>query len=252
MTYMGSKRKYAKDIVPIIQKYINDNNIIDFYDVFCGGGNLIDKIYCENLNASDLSPSLIALHQQAQKDFSQIPIDGSREYWDEAYTNWKNLKNNNFKDLSILTMPLYEIGAIEWYASFSNGGFPRGYAKNSNGRNYYQEAWRNHKKQSEEENYKKICFSCCDYKELTIPPNALIYCDSPYKNTKPYAINPKFNHEEYYDWLREKSKTNPIFISEQFMPEDFEVVWFKEVKRTAGRDNNFKANETLYFIDSRK
>lgn len=49
MVYMGSKRKYAKDIVPIIQKYIDDNNIKEFYDVFCGGGNLVDKIKCENL-----------------------------------------------------------------------------------------------------------------------------------------------------------------------------------------------------------
>ena len=159
MVYMGSKRKYAKDIAPIIQKYIDDNNIKEFYDVFCGGGNLVDKIKCENLYASDLSPSLIALHQQAQKDFSKIPEDGSREYWDNAYANWKNLKDTDFKDFSVLTMSLYEIGAIEWYASFSNGGFPRGYAKNSGNRNYYKEAWKNHKKQAEDENYKRINFS---------------------------------------------------------------------------------------------
>ena len=585
MVYMGSKRKYTKDICPIIQKYINENNIKDFYDVFCGGANLINNIYCENLYASDLSPSLIALHQQAQDDFSKIPKDGSREYWDNAYTDWKKLRDTNFKDFSVISMPLYEIGAIEWYASFSNGGFPRGYAKNSDTRNYYQEAYRNHKKQSENENYQKINFNCINYLDIIIPENALIYCfdknteimtedgwkflkdidintdkffsrepetkkldflkatnyihyhykgkminykgrqidfsvtpehkifynqlygrtmvpmdgfmeakdflkkgekyrfikaggvwigenkeffdlcgekvdfydfcyllgifltdgsinnqdsitisqtkpdivikirnilnklnisytehsyrdnnitfylsrkyihffkqfylknnrqipkefknatvpaikkliegivdgdgsenrkiycpsykmvgdiqeclykiglasnvrehycqeryyekedryikgkqkiwiisilkteyppfykrnisikdyddevycltlekwhtvlvkrngktiwlgqcDSPYKSTKPYAINPKFNHEEYYNWLREKSKTNPIFISEQVMPDDFKSIWFKEAKRTAGKDNNFKACENLYFIDNR-
>lgn len=86
---------------------------------------------------------------------------------------------------------------------------------------------------------------------MEIPHNALIYCDSPYKFTKPYAINPKFDHEEYYNWLREKSKTNPIFISEQTMPEDFKSIWYKEAKRTNGLDNNFKAYENLYFIDNR-
>ena len=251
MVYIGSKRKYTKDICPIIQKYVNENNIKDFYDVFCGGANLIDNIYCENLYASDLSPSLIALHQQAQNDFSKIPKDGSREYWDNAYANWKKLRDTNFKDFSAISMPLYEIGAIEWYASFSNGGFPSGYAKNSDTRNYYQEAYRSHKKQSENENYQKINFNCINYLDIIIPENALIYCDSPYKSTKPYAINPKFNHEEYYNWLREKSKTNPIFISEQVMPDDFKSIWFKEVKRTAGKDNNFKACENLYFIDNR-
>lgn len=251
MTYMGSKNKYSKDIVPIIQKYIDENEVKEFYDIFCGGGNLIDKIKCENLYASDLSPSLIDLHRQAQKDFSLIPQDGSREYWDKAYSNWKELRNNDFKDFSVLTMPLYEIGAIEFYGSFSNGGFPRGYAKPAHGRNYYQEAYRNHKKQAENENYQKINFKCSDYRTLEIPHNALIYADSPYKNAKPYGINPKFDHEEYYNWLREKSKTNPIFISEQIMPEDFKPIWQKEAKRTAGRDNNFKACEVLYFIDNR-
>lgn len=252
MVYMGSKRKYAKDIVPIIQKYIKDNNINSFYDVFCGGANLVDKIICDNLYASDLSPSLIALHQQAQLDFDLIPVDGCREYWDSAYNNWKKLRDTNFKDNSVLDMPLYQIGAIEWYASFSNGGFPRGYAKNSATRNYYQEARRNHLAQSKEPNYKNIIFTCSDYRELEIPANALIYCDSPYKGTKPYAVNPKFNHEEYYDWLREKSKTNPIFISEQTMPEDFNCIWEKDAKRTCGKDNNYKACEKLYFIDNRE
>lgn len=251
MVYMGSKRKYAKDIVPIIQKYIDDNNIKEFYDVFCGGGNLVDKIKCENLYASDLSPSLIALHQQAQEDFSKIPDDGSREYWDNAYSNWKNLRDTGFKDFSVLTMPLYEIGAIEWYGSFSRRGFPGGYAKNTDKTNYYKQARKNHKEQSESKNYQKIKFICSDYRTLEIPHNALIYCDSPHKDTKAYGISPKFDYEEYYNWLREKSKTNPIFISEQTMPEDFRSIWYKEAKRTNGLDNNFKACENLYFIDNR-
>lgn len=264
---MGSKRRYDKYIVPIIQKYIDENNINCFVDIFCGGANLVDEINCEKLIANDLSPSLIELHRKAQTNFSQIPEDGSREYWDEAYAAWKRMKKIldskpegqkylTDEDLAEIDYPLYKIGAIEWYASFSNGGFPRGYAKNSATRNYYQEAYRNHKKQSEKENYKKIKFVQGDYRDifdyLEIDDNIVLYCDSPYKGTKPYAINSKFNHEEYYNWLREVSKIYPIFISEQWMPDDFTIVWEKDVKRTAGADNNFKACEKLYFIDNRK
>lgn len=92
MVYMGSKRRYCKYIVPIIQKYIDENNIGIFIDLFCGGANLTDKINCDYVYGNDLSPSLIALHKQAQEDFSLIPTDGNREYWDAAYADWKNIK----------------------------------------------------------------------------------------------------------------------------------------------------------------
>ena len=258
MVYMGSKRKYCKDIVPIIQKYIDEHKINVFIDVFCGGANLADKIKCEAVIANDLSPSLIALHQQAQFDKSIIPETGDRAWWDAAYAEWKKMKKEMDKGVDIndiqLSMPLWKIGAMEWYSSFANGGFPRGYAKPSCGRDYYNEAYRNHQKQADDENYKKISFIQGDFKDILNKYPALreekilFYCDSPYKGTKPYAINPKFNFEEYYNWLRETSKLYPIFISEQEMPEDFPIIWEKEAKRTAGKDNNFKAVEKLYLI----
>ena len=257
MVYMGSKRKYCKYIVPIIQEYIDKNNITTFVDCFCGGANLADKIKCDNIICNDLSPTLIALHQQAQKDFSEIPIDGDREYWDLAYNEWKKIKKQkdaNKKHTSLL--PLWIIGAIEWYASFSNGGFPRGYAKPSCDRNYYKEAYCNHKKQASSDIYKKINFSCGSYDEIKFPLNGvLLYCDSPYKNTKPYGISPKFNFSNYYEWLNKISKKYPVFVSEQNLPAEFNkfIVWkMDDAKRTNGLNNNFQACEKLYLIDNRK
>lgn len=257
MTYMGSKRRYAKYIVPIINNYIKENGINTFIDCFCGGANLTDKIICDNVYGNDLSPTLIALHKQAQEDFSKIPTDGSREYWDKAYAEWKEMKTkmDQGEDFSKLKMPLFEIGAIEWYGSFANGGFPRGYAKPTATRNYYQEAWRNHNKQKDLESYNKIHFLNNDYRNIDLNKfdlnTTVLYCDSPYKGTKPYAIDKKFDFDTYYSWLRETSKKVPIFISEQNMPDDFPIIWEKEAKRTAGKDNNFKACEKLYLIDNR-
>ena len=48
MKYMGSKQRIAKDIVPIMQKCIDENNIERFVDLFCGGCNIIDKIKCKH------------------------------------------------------------------------------------------------------------------------------------------------------------------------------------------------------------
>lgn len=37
MKYMGSKSRIAKDIVPIIQRCIDENNITEYYEPFVGG-----------------------------------------------------------------------------------------------------------------------------------------------------------------------------------------------------------------------
>lgn len=263
MVYLGSKSKISKDIAGIINAYISQNNIENFYDVFCGGGNLADKIICENVYCNDLSPTLISLHQQAQRDFSILPENCSREDWDAAYKEYKKIISN--LDLSygledyqkMVTMPLYQIGAIEWYGSYSTKGFQGGFAKPSErlNRNYFNEHKKNHYKQVHENpNYMKINFSQGDYKKISFKENSVIYCDSPYKSTVGYQINrgSEFNFEEYYNWLREQSKKYPIFISEQYMPDDFKVIWEKEVRRTTSNTNNTKASEKLFFIDNRK
>ena len=38
MIYIGSKKRYAKHIVPILQKCINDNGIDTYIEPFVGGG----------------------------------------------------------------------------------------------------------------------------------------------------------------------------------------------------------------------
>ena len=38
LKYMGSKSRIAKYIVPIIQKYIDDNEVTKYVEPFVGGG----------------------------------------------------------------------------------------------------------------------------------------------------------------------------------------------------------------------
>ena len=56
----------------------------------------------------------------------------------------------------------------------------------------------------------------------------------------------KMDYERFWNWVREISKKNWVFISEQTAPDDFEVIWEQQVKRTAGKDNTFKAVEKLF------
>ena len=48
MVYQGSKNRLARYIVPILQQYIQDNNIKTYIEPFVGGANIIDKkIICD-------------------------------------------------------------------------------------------------------------------------------------------------------------------------------------------------------------
>jgi len=71
--------------------------------------------------------------------------------WDEGKAYVKDKQ-------PLTTMSLADVGAIEFFGSYCNGGFPRGYAKNTTTRDYYKEAYNNLKKQSE--NLKDIVFKC--------------------------------------------------------------------------------------------
>lgn len=249
MVYMGGKQKLAKYIVPILNIYIKENKITNFYDIMCGGFNIGSQIQCENIYANDLSPTLIALHQLAQKNSEKICQISAREQWDRCYSEYKRIKAKNFKDSQI---PLSEIGAIEWLASFCGRGFPGGYGVKSEGRNLFNERLKNLVEQSKLPAYQKAIFTQKDYREIQIAPNSLIYCDAPYRDTKTYGINKGFDYDAYYNWLLDVAQCCPVFVSEQFLPDTipYKIVWQKEIKRDLG--NGKAATENLFFLDLRK
>ena len=239
MVYMGSKSKIAKYIVPILQRKIDEVGATIYVEPFVGGANVIDKIKCERRIGYDRSDTLIALLCQARDDFSKVLADGNRELWDKGKAYVKD-------GVMPEDMTLAEIGAMEFFASFSNGGFPRGYAKNVSGRNYFKEARANMEKQAP--NLKGIEFYQSNYYNLSGFKGAVIYCDPPYANTKHYgyANQEKMDYTRFWNWVREISKDNYVFVSEQVAPDDFEIIWEMEAKRTNGKDNNFKAIERLF------
>lgn len=62
-----------------------------------------------------------------QSDRTVFPEHGDREWWDIANAEYRRLLSNFPKDLEIWkqesSIPLWKIGAIEWYSSYSRGGF---------------------------------------------------------------------------------------------------------------------------------
>ena len=87
------------------------------------------------------------------------------------------------------------------------------------------------------------------YDEVDIEPGAIIYCDPPYIGTAGYIANDTtFDHQKFYDWCREKAKTNPVFVSEYHCPSDFKNIYEFERRQTLSKGET-KYNEKLFYLN---
>ena len=235
MKYMGSKSRIAKNILPIILKNRKDNQY--YIEPFVGGCNMIDKISNPRM-ANDNNKYLIAMWKGLQDNLIR-PREIPKDYYSLVRTSYNN-KDNQYSD--------FIIGWVGFTASFNGRFFDGGYSGQSKGRDYIQEQIKNIEKQIPF--IQGIEFYSGDYKTINYPPNSIIYCDPPYKDTKQYSTSKNFNHEEFWEWCRlMKSQGHKIFISEYDAPEDFECIWQKEITNSLNTNITYKAIEKLYTIN---
>ena len=226
MWYMGSKNRLSKHLVPIIQSYVN-KDVKGYIEPFVGGGNIIDKIQCNNKIGCDIHEELIELLKYVANLNNSIPDMIS----EEEYNNVKNNKEN---------YPKWYVGLVGFCSTFGAkyfGGYARSKKDKFDGEKSYL-ALKNLNKQRD--NLINIKFECCDFRDIKDISDYVIYCDPPYRNTTKYKTE-TFPYEEFYDWCREMSKNNIVLISEYWMPNDFKCIWEKESK--VNFDSNRKAND---------
>lgn len=240
MKLMGSKSRIAKYIVPIIQKCINDNHIICYYEPFVGGGNVIDKIHCKNKYGNDLNKYLVALLEYVAnggKLLNEVP----RDLYSEVRANYKS---GQYED--------WYVGNIGFLASYNGRWFDGGYAKpvyehTKNGdryRDYYQEGKRNLEDQAIY--LSNIIFSSKDYRELSFAKDSLIYVDPPYANKKQFANATNFDYIEFWEIVRKWSKDNFVLVSEENAPNDFITVWEQSTSRSIKTTDKSRSTEKLF------
>ena len=244
MKYMGSKARIAKYIVPIIQKYIDNNNITKYWEPFVGGANVIDKISCNQKAGSDKNKYLIALLCHA-RDGKELYESVSKELYDKARNAYNNGDTSEFED--------WQIGNIGFLASYNgrwfDGGYAKaGYEKTKNGerfRDYYRESKDNLLKQAPQ--LKGCRFGFMDYVNYH-PKGCLVYCDPPYQGTKQYANATAFDYNLFWTTMREWSKDNIVIISEENAPDDFECIWEQAVSRSIKATDKSESVEKLFII----
>jgi len=238
MKYMGSKQRMANDIISLFPKYKQDRNV--YIEPFVGGANIIDKVKdFDKKMGFDKNPYLIDL-LIAVRDGQEFPDTISEE---EYY----KVRDNKDK------YPNWYVGLVGFCASYGGRffeGYPRGLKNDGTPRDYTNEAMRNLKKQSND--LKGIEFYHADYISLNFTKiKALIYCDSPYRNCKPYKtyLLGKFDSDKYFDWVKKQSEYNPVLISEYEAPKDFTCIWEKKVKSNMNWNNTKESIEKIFIFN---
>lgn len=229
MQYFGGKQRISKSLSEFLNSQLREGQ--PFVDLFCGSCNVISKIDDGRLRiANDKHRYLIEMWKRLQNGY-ELPDEINEE-------QYKYIKNNKEEDLCLT-------GFVGFGCSFAGKWFG-GYARNKKGDNY---CLRSKKSTMSKLNKLKDCtFYNKDYKDVDIPYGSMIYCDIPYLNTTQYCSNEvgKFNHDEFYKWVRDNSDKYDIYISEykKNIPDDFKVVWEMKSRKSI-RDKNDIAAETI-------
>ena len=88
-------------------------------------------------------------------------------------------------------------------------------------------------------------YYCCDYRQLNTK-KSFIYCDPPYANRQQYSNATNFDHDEFWEVMRNWSKDNFVLVSELIAPNDFICIWEKLTSRSINTTNKSKDTEKLF------
>jgi DNA adenine methylase len=232
---MGSKARIATHIAPIINKQIQVNNIETYIEPFVGGANMIEHIVCKNKYGYDNNRYLISFLKALQSGWNPlIEIEMSKD----LYSHVKN-NINDYPEQIVALCGLCATYNAKWFGGYAGTV----HTKIGTERDYYNEAVRNVLKQIP--NLLDVYFDCRDYKALGNEiSNTVIYCDPPYFNTTKYAKD--FDHDKFWQWVIDRSKTNIVFVSEYTAPDEFECVWEGTVTTTLDKNSRISAVEKLF------
>lgn len=239
MKYMGSKRRIAKHILPIILKGREEWQY--YVEPFCGGCNVIDKV-TGNRIASDSNPYLIRMWQSLIDGWNP-PMKIERGY----YTDVRECYNNKSD-----TYPPHYVGWVGFMGSYNGRFFDGGYSGYSvkikcGYRDYIGEAIQNTMRQVPA--LQGVTFLNKDYRYLVLPSCSIIYCDPPYRGVKKYSYS--INHDDFWQWCRDKvAEGHKVFVSEYNAPNDFVCVWEQPVKTAINQTITKQATEKLFVHNS--
>ena len=231
---MGSKRRIAKYIIPVMMKNRTDNQY--YVEPFVGGGNSMYKVDGNRIGA-DIHYYLIEALKLIRDNPDSLPTNIT----EEIYYHCREHKE------------LYKDAIVGYLGfSFAFGGKWLGtYMRRKRGEKNcpINEEIRNRRAKNKailmSRTLQGVDFYNVSYDKLDIPPNSIIYCDPPYENTTGYKDS--FTHEPFWNWCRLMVKEgHSVFVSHHSAPDDFVEVWGKDILYNPNGNNVQEGHEGLY------
>ena len=214
-TYQGGKKRLGKRIANVIleiEKTMSDSEALPYFEPFVGMGGVLRHFSGPNdrpVYACDINPDLIAMWKAVQEGWTP-PLECSKDKYDEL-RKCPSIQGDA------------ERGYLGIVASWS-GIFFSSYRLNCTDKDFLGEGYRGI--MDIKPHIMSVNFlDSRPYYDFE-PKGMLIYCDPPYQGNK---FNTKFfsdfDHDKFWELMRQWSKDNIVVISEHTAPDDFKKIW---------------------------
>lgn len=228
MQYLGGKSKTRKQISAFLESVRKPDQT--YFEPFVGGAWVLQEMSGRRI-ASDGNKALVAMYRALQEGWVPPVFVSEEEYQRVRKANDSNNPMTIFCGIG---------------CSFA-GKLWGGYARSEGKTCYAQTSHNSLMKQLPK--IKDVQFIDGLFHEHK-PEGMLVYCDPPYQGTTQYGAFSGFDHNLFWNTMREWSKNNTVVISEYTAPEDFVCVaeYSSQMGMTTGHERP-KRTERLFMYN---
>lgn len=210
MRYLGGKHRQGRRIAEHLNLLHSAESL--YVEPFCGALGVARRVSAKRMLLADNCEPLITMWKAVVFDKVELPD----EVPEEEYKRIKAIRDP--KDWRTAHYGFGLAFAGNYFATYARG-------KKEGQKSFAQEAKNHTNKTADDIRGKDVAFVHSDYRKLDIPDGSVVYCDPPYANRYVSgARTERFNHEEFWDWVRLLSRRCYVLTTEFVTPPDFTVV----------------------------
>ena len=219
MKYQGGKSLTSERIRDVIKKHTNNlNGVQHWVEPFVGGNNFAHRIPPEIKKfLSDINPYVVAVYEARMQGW-RPPTHVTRDRYEE-------LRQKAKEGITGSLAYMAEVGFVGYCCSYG-AKFFGGYASNAQGHNYAKSGTNSLVRKTRR--MPNTIVQCCNYKDISVPPNSVVYLDPPYEGVTSYKDTPKFNSDVFWEWaagVKSKEHNITVFVSEFDAPGNWTEIW---------------------------